>query len=474
MKFDEKNQLFFLIALPMILGIIFAIYPQNKQILDLWTEINVAYKQKDFKHYLSTYESILVLQPWRSKDWLSIARASFALQAWQDVIEGYQKVSDQGNMTLEDDYQLAQAYWELGEKEQARNVWAKIRDREEITIDDIQKLVDIQQSHQDFYQAYQTLLTWRARFPQDNSLYYSLGLSQLLYDPENAQQSLIRSLETNPARIDQVRDFQAELPAIMAEKDAVIRLMMSGSLFSRQNEWAYAAGAYAIVLRSIPDYPEAWALYGNALYYLGKDGSEYIRRAYTLDPQSLVVNAMWGYANRRAGEYKQAIEIFEFLGQKESHNALWTYEIAQTYVVMGEFDIALNFFQQAALVDEEEPYYWEALARFCVENSIELETIGVDAARRALTIKPQDGLLNDLMGWIFFTTGDLVSAERFLLKAKHYSPYAAIVHLHLGQLYLKMDQFPLAQEFLQESIQLTENSQIKQQALYLLENYPRN
>ncbi len=474
MKSDEKLQLILIILLPLVLGLFLTLNPLDQEIRELWKENRLALKTQDYEQILSVNQDIQNLQPWRESEMLSLARANFQLGEWQETIDAYLKVSAESPLSLEDTYSLAEAYWETDQMEKARLTWNQIRDREDIRESDLEKLVSVQQDHQDYYQAYQTLLTWKTRFPLDNTLYYALGLSQIIYDPENAESSLLRSLETYQERIDQVSALREGLAVILRETDAAARLMIAGNVLSQQSEWAYAAGAYAVVTRSIPDYAEAWALYGNAMYYLGENGDVYIQKAVDLDPQSQVVKAVQAYAYRREGRAQEAIRIFEDLSKQNPDNALWIYEIGQTYNVMGELGSALVYYQQAALIDESDPYYWEALARFSLENSFGLESVGIDAARKALTLQPEDGLTNDLMGWFFYTLDDLVSAERFLLKAKQYAPYSAVVHLHLGQLYIQKNEYALADENLRACVEFAKNAQIKQQAVYLLENYLGN
>ncbi len=408
--------------------------------------------------------------PWRTSDAITIADASFQIGDWEETINSYTLVNG-SELSRHDLYQLAEAHWQLDDFEAARLVWEQIRNLPNNEVNDFEYLVHVQQEHQDWFGAYQTLLTWQMKKPEDNSLYYALGLSQIIYDPAKAQNSLTRSLETQHQQIDKVKALQTALPDLLEEENSVMRLMVAGNLLSRQNEWDYAAAAYALVIRTVPDYAEAWALYSNALYYLGQDGTEALNTAQTLDASATLVQAISAYHFRRESLYEDSLMVWEILTEQEPGNALWLYESGVTHALAGNLEEALNAYQRAALVDENDPYYWRELARFCLDYSVGLDSVGLDAARKSLSLDPNNSDSNDLMGWIFFNLDDFISAERFVLKAKSQAPYSALVHLHLGQIYIKQNKLEAAGENLEKSISLAQNPQIKVQAERLMKDY---
>ncbi len=61
-----------------------------------------------------------------------------------------------------------------------------------------------------------------------------------------------------------------------------------------------------------------------------------------------------------------------------------------------------------------------------------------------------------------------------MLKAKSQAPYSALVHLHLGQIYIKQNKLEAAGENLEKSISYAQNPQIKDQAERLLFDFIKN
>lgn len=473
MRWDGRFLLFLVILLPLGAGLYLKLSPQTQAVNDLWQQVRLAEQNEDFQSQLDAYAQLEILQPWREPEHLAKARAFYAVESWLGAIESYNRV-DKYNLEVNDYLQLAEACWAVGDTENARNQWLLVGQLDGLTDAVFSNLLRLQQAHQDWFGAYQTLLAWQAAFPEDNSIYYDLGLSQMIYDPILAEDSLIRSLETHPERIETVKAFQAGLDAVITEENEVMQIVLAGNLLSQQNEWRYAAAAYAVVLNTLPDYADAWALYGNAQFYLGEDGTSAIEKALALNPESVLAQAMYGYALRRDEYHLDSLNVWEALAEQEPKNALWCYEQGLSYALYGDLNEALFAYQEAAALANDDPYYWKQLAQFSLDYAVHLDSVGVDAARKALALNPDDAATNDLMGMIFLQLGDDTSAERFLLKAKNHSPYSALIHLHLGQLYIKQDRIQEARDNLNQCIALAQNEQIANLAKHLLANYPSN
>ncbi len=473
MKRDERGIVFLFILIPLLFAVLLKLNPQTEQVRTLWQDVNTSSKARDYEANLVAYDALKQIMPWRTADAVFIAEAAFQTQDWETVVESYTVLQPVG-LSRADLYRWAEAEWQLENFEKAQAVWDKIREMPENQIPDFQQLLSIQQQHQDWFGAYQTLLTWQIKYPQDTAYRYPLALSQLIYDPPHAQHSLSRVLDSQPQSGDAIKAYFSALPALLEEENSVMRLMIAGNLLSRQNEWGYAAAAYALVTKTVPDYPEGWALYSHALYYLGLDGGEALRTAQGLNAEATLVQAISAYSLRREARYAESLKVWENLSEREAENAVWVYERGVTHALAGDLELALADFQLAASIQDDDPYYWRELARFCLDYSIGLDSIGISAARTALALDPQNSESNDLMGWIFFNLDDYVSAERFLEKAKQQAPYAALVHLHLGQVYLQQNKLDLAAEHLKISIQFAQNPHIKAQAERLMMQYIKN
>jgi len=110
--------------------------------------------------------------------------------------------------------------------------------------------------------------------------------------------------------------------------------------------------------------------------------------------------------------------------------------------------LALGAYEFAASINEQDGFYWHALANFCARNNINITDVGIPAAQRALFLAPDDPLALDTLGWLLSLDGRFFESEKFLLEALQKAGDFASVHFHLGLLYLEKDELDLAYEHL--------------------------
>jgi tetratricopeptide (TPR) repeat protein len=163
----------------------------------------------------------------------------------------------------------------------------------------------------------------------------------------------------------------------------------------------------------------------------------------------VVVQTLTGLYWRRLGRPEVALTYIHRAAAGEPQQAMWLLELGNTLTEMGDLIGALSYYQRAVEMEPENPLYWKALARFCLENGADIRGTGLPAARWALLLSPDDAEALDLMGWTFLRLGDSLSAERFLQQALQQDSHYSAAHLHLSQLYLQLGKEELAFPHLQ-------------------------
>ena len=230
---------------------------------------------------------------------------------------------------------------------------------------------------------------------------------------------------------------------------------------SQQGEWSYACAAYEFAIQLDPEYAEGWALLGNALKFINKDGFYALEKAQKLDPDSKIANEMLAIYWREHDDAAQSLLILNKLAREEPTEAFWRYEIGNTLVYQGDLYGALDAFINATELAPEESFYWLSLAQFTIDYKISMDSVGLTAARQALVLAPENSQAFDVLGVIFMDLGNFTNSERFLLQAVDKQPYSSMVHLHLGQLYLKTGNSKDAFDQFQLSFDLAQNEDIK-------------
>jgi hypothetical protein len=77
------------------------------------------------------------------------------------------------------------------------------------------------------------------------------------------------------------------------------------------------------------------------------------------------------------------------------------------------------------------------LAIFCAQNQVNIQDIGVPAARQAVILSEDDANSLDVLGWLLILDVSYDAAERMLERALALDAQNASVHLHLGMLNLQ-------------------------------------
>ncbi|NBW99703.1 hypothetical protein EBR03_09040, partial [bacterium] len=84
------------------------------------------------------------------------------------------------------------------------------------------------------------------------------------------------------------------------------------------------------------------------------------------------------------------------------------------------------------------------------QNLVEAEEL----VRKAMALKPNDGFIEDSLGWVLFKQGKLKESQEALERAAALQPEEAIIFEHMGDVYEKMKEYPKAREFYKRAVSL--------------------
>lgn len=461
MKFPSKNlRLFLIIIFPFIGVLILGLSPQAERITDAWNHVRLNNGIDRIQNNIIDYKFLLSQQPWQTGQWRTLAKLQSEVSDENGVIDAYRHVQDYEELTVDENLRLAEAFFQTNQEEHALQVLNEISENV-LLPEEYKKIVLLQQENSDWYAAYQTLLNWYQHDPQNAFMLYHLGLSQLIFDPKDASDTLLQAVTNESSYSTRVRAFQSNLENIIDQENTTYRLVLTGRLLSQQAEWSYACAAFEYATQMDPEYAEGWALLGNALKFINKDGFYALEKAQKLDPDSKIANEMLAIYWREHDDTARSLLILNKLAEEEPSEAFWRYEIGNTLVYQGDLYGALEAFIKATELAPEDSFYWLSLAQFTIEYKISMDTVGLSAARQALVLEPENGKAFDVLGVIYLNLENFTNAERFMLQALEKQPFSSMVHLHMGQLYLKTGNLKDAFDQFQLSISLAQNDEIK-------------
>ena len=144
--------------------------------------------------------------------------------------------------------------------------------------------------------------------------------------------------------------------------------------------------------------------------------------------------AFMGIHQENIGDLEEARIAFESAIELQPDNAGTIAELASIYARLGEIESAKSAYILAAEIGDDDPVFWALLADFSLTHEIEIDTLGIPAARNAVVLG--EGSPEDLaaLGYAHLLDADFVLAERILRYATVKSPSNAAAHYYLGLL----------------------------------------
>lgn len=457
-RFEQQLSSIVVIFLPVLIALCLDVTPYSKTIESQWRSLDSNRKATQTKEWIEIAHSILRQQPWQANLWVRLAEKQILNGDLDDAIHSFQVADSISPLTVGQTIHLGQVYWDVNQLENAYDTWQSVINKSDMKVDDLRELVQIQQSKNDWFGAYQTLLKWKEIDPENNDLVQPLAFSEIIFEPEAAITTITNSNNRK------IQSLLPEIEMIVQEENPVYQMILSGNLLASIGEWEYASASYAYATRLDPEYAEGWALYGNALINSGRDGYFALNKALTISPKSIITRAFLASYWRSQNDFDRSLEIYQELSNDEPGQAIWQQEMGNTYILAGNADKALQAFIKTTKIAPGNSYYWINLARFCGEYKVEIQEIGLPAARQALLIDEKNWEALDSLGWLFLILEDYTSAERFFTSAYKEAPESALVNLHLGQLFYFQNKTQLSTYFLKRCIEFAENEALIQLA----------
>ena len=458
------------LLLPLLLAVLLGLMPQPRAAGAALAMAQAAEARSQPYAAADQLQQALSILPWRGDLWERLGEQRLSSRQYALAAQAYQKAWLLGNISNHGLEQLAEAHLGLQEDAGAALAWQALIQRGGASGEVYARLAAARRRMGDLLGAVDVLREWQAAFPQDGRAAFALGTHLLLAAPEDAGEVLGQAAELQPAYAKTVAALQAVQQAVLNEPDETYRLMILGRALGQAGEWELAGLAFVQVTEQEPEYADAWAMLGEARQQQGLDGREALEKAQSLAPDSVLVRSLWALYWRRQAKPEVALVLYAKLAAQEPQQAVWQAEMGNALSEMGDILSALPYYQQAALLAGDDPLYWQMLARFSIDHGIDARSVGLPAARKVLFLRPDDPSALDLMGWTMLYLQDYPSAERFLQQAIQLEAAYAPAHLHLGQLYLQTGQYRKARIHLLQAVSLDQQGITGNMAQRLLDS----
>ena len=307
--------------------------------------------------------------------------------------------------------------------------------------------------------------------PKDAAARYRLGLLLAASSPEDALPDLVQAASLDSSLDASVQSLRSALNTAFLSDDRAYQLLVSGRALGTAGEWRLAGEAFHNAIAARPEYAEAWAWLAEAEQQQDQDGTAEIEKARRLNPDSAMVQSLYGLYLQRQKQPVKALAAFQIAALLEPENPGWQMALGGAFEQTDDLVAALEHYQRAVQLAPEAAPVWRALADFSLRDSVDPTGIGLPAARRLVELASDDWQSVDIAGQIILETGDLPGAEALLNKAIELDPTQAAPFLHLGLLYLQTGNRPAAYSHLIQARDFDPDGTSGWQAGRLLEQY---
>ena len=466
----------FLILL-LLAGVLFSLAPEPNDLAALTTLQDKPLTTSNLLGTRTQTQSISEVRPGRHDAEVvlrrTISRRPLDPQPWRllgdlyadrgqpdDALDAYGQAISRGNDEAAMDQSLARLYADLGDDRQAHAHWTKYLARRpddrvarlalvwtDVRLADWRKAIaNMEQlliDHRDDLIAHAWLGLLQIG---PNALEGTVHLQRAAEDPELGRLlAPVLAAQSHSASGDNPAYRSALLGVALLDLDvsALLYDPAAGPGIEGQPLVEAQQAVTTLALRSLlaathrsPAYADAYAYLGQALDQLGWSGwaRTSLNRALELAPQSPVVQTLLGLYWDRRGASALARHYYETAFLQDQGNLSLCLEISDTYSAEGNYTAAEVWLFYAAEIAPSDAQVWEALARFYLDFGIGVEQSGLTAARRLLTLTPDDARAHDLLGWAHFLAGEYDHARTSLTQALTIDPSLASAHFHLGRL----------------------------------------
>jgi tetratricopeptide (TPR) repeat protein len=182
-------------------------------------------------------------------------------------------------------------------------------------------------------------------------------------------------------------------------------------------------------------------------------GERRARAVIDLDPAQLKAYELLGAAYIRQQKLDAALAEFEQVVQKEPRSIGALTVIGMIHEAGGRPHEAEKAYQRALQADARAAVAGNNLAYLLAQRGDNLQ-YALILARDAVSMRGDDPVALDTLGWVHLKKGEASQAIEPLGKAAKLAPDNPTYHFHLGLAYLEIDDRPRARASLQRALQL--------------------
>ena len=433
-RFVPRNLAQVLFILVLILFAVFVPF-----IASGYSELHKAATSNSYVEMAQHYQNAALRIPWRADLYELSGHAFYHAKEYGQADALYQKAFDHHAFSPQGWVAWGDVNYLKDDQKRATKIWEQALEQKNPSDQLYSRLAAIDESDGDISKAAEDLKKYVSTHGENASAHYRLGLLLTLSDPNQALSELISASQLDPELDPAVQTLRTTLNLALLNSSTSARLVIIGRGLGLVNEWKLARAAFEQAVNADQKNAEAWAWLGEANQQMGAKGNKQLDQALKLNPNSPTVRGLRGLSFQRTSNFRQALTEFQAASKLEPKNPTWFVSLGESYAKLGDLIKALEAYQMATTLAPDDPSYWRLLAIFCGQNNVNVKDVGVPAAQKAVVLSKDDPASLDVLGWLLLMDSRYADAEKMFTHALQLDSQNASVHLHLGMLYLQMD-----------------------------------
>jgi tetratricopeptide (TPR) repeat protein len=411
-----------------------------------YSELQRASSARTYPEIGDHYRSAAMRLPWRASLYELAGHAYYHAEDYSRAQAAYRKAFERHVLSPDGWVAWGDVFYLSKDVKQATQIWEQGLEQKQFSEKLYSRLAQVYMDNGDYSKAARFLRKYVAVHQEDAAAHYRLGLLLASTDPNTALSELITASQLDAQFDSTVEILRSALNQASLVDSASGRFVLTGRGLGLIQEWGLARAAFDSAVEADGTNAEAWAWLGEADHQTGSDGGAELDRALALDPNSAVVRGLRGLNFQRSGNFRSALSEFQTAARLDAQNPAWQVSIGETYSKLGDLIRALEAYQAATKLAPRDAAYLRLLALFCAQNNVNLASVGIPAAQKAVALEKDSVDSLDLLGWLLMLDKRYEYSKQILNQALAVDPNNANVHLHLGMLYLQWNDRAAAQE----------------------------
>ncbi len=389
---------------------------------------SIYYYQNEQEKGLRELESLQIMEPGNAKTLLTIASLREARGEDGEAVKYFKRAMETGK--TEGYLGMAAHYLRKREQDKALSVLDEAikKNPNEASLHELKgNTLVAQKKYSNALRAFEDL----EKIDSRSGLSYVINTYILMDKPEKALEKIRKESKKSPERL----DLAAEMSRILAR-------------MGRREEAIETAGQ---IIRNKPESPVGY----KALALIYKEGNELDKGIDVLKKATRIEDAdlhiMLGNFHALKKEYASALERYREAETIKPGFVPALFQKGSLLHEMGKKNEAIAEYQKILMLSQNNVPTLNNLAYLYAEDNRDLP-MALQLASRANIIAPNNGFVQDTLGFVLLKNKKFAEAEKVLIKAVETMPGNASIRYHLALAYYGQNNNDLAVVYIQKAI----------------------